>query len=130
MATHAGSEGIVKNGNNTVAEVRSWTIDMTADTVDTAIIGDEWKNHQITMKSWSGSANAWWDETDTNGQAALTIGSSFVLNLYPEGDGMGDTFFSGTALVTGLSVTGAHDNVVEANFTFQGTGPLTIDTVP
>jgi len=33
--------------------------------------------------------------------------------------------YSGTAIITGKSVTGAYDGLVEATITFQGTGTLT-----
>ncbi|MEE9452562.1 MAG: hypothetical protein V3V61_07395 [Gammaproteobacteria bacterium] len=124
MAIYKGFEGIIKNGNDIIAEVRNWTLELSADTTDASIIGDEWQHYVATLKSWTCSLSAWWDESDTNGQASLTIGKKFMLQLYPGGELAKRGYFSGDAYVTGLSISGAHDSIVEADFTFQGTGEL------
>ncbi len=124
MAIYKGFEGVIKNGNDIIAEVRNWTLEQSADTTDASIIGDEWQHSVATLKSWTCSLSAWWDESDTNGQASLTIGKPFMLQLYPGGEQTDRGYFSGDAYVTGLSISGAHDSIVEADFTFQGTGEL------
>jgi hypothetical protein len=45
MATHAGSEGKVYSGSNQVAEIKSWSMEVTADTVDASIIGTQWRKN-------------------------------------------------------------------------------------
>ena len=40
MATHAGKSGLVKNGSNTIAEVRTWTINTNADVIEDTAMGD------------------------------------------------------------------------------------------
>lgn len=46
MATHSGSEGKVFVEKAQIAEVKSWSLEVTADTVDASIIGTQWrKNH-------------------------------------------------------------------------------------
>jgi len=49
--------------------------------------------------------------------------------LYPEGDTTGDTYYTGTALVTGVSRSASFDGMVEATISVQGTGALTSATV-
>ena len=129
MATHKGSEGVVKVGTNTVAEVRSYSIDESADVLEDTSMGDSAKTYLASLTSFSGSLDVFWDETDTSGQGALTVGSSVTLNVYPEGDSTGDTYYSGTALVTGVSRSGSFDGMVEASITVQGSGALTQSTV-
>ena len=129
MASHIGRDGIVKVGAATVAEVKSFSIEESADTVETTKMTDTARSHAITLTSFSGSLDCFWDETDTTGQGALTIGASVTLALYPEGDTTGDTFYSGTALVTGVSRSASFDGMVEASISVQGTGALTADTV-
>jgi len=126
---HKGSEGYVKVGSNTVAEVRSYSIDESADVIESTTMGDSAKTFESSLTSFSGSLECYWDETDTSGQVALSNGSSVTLNLYPEGDQSGDTYYSGTAIVTGKSVSGSHDGLIEASISFQGSGALTITTV-
>ena len=40
MATHKGSEGTVKVGSNAVAEIRSYSLEETADTLEDTSMGD------------------------------------------------------------------------------------------
>lgn len=125
MATHTGSEGTVKVGANTVLEIRSWTIETTADTAEDTTMGDSWRTFKTTLKGWSGSVDCFWDETDTTGQGALVEGAEVTMNVYPEGATTGDVYYTGTAIVTGVSRTASFDGLVEASFSFQGTGALT-----
>ena len=128
MATHKGQDGIVKVGSDAVAEVRSFSIEETADTVEDTVMTDTARTYITTLKSFSGSLDVFWDETDTNGQVALAVGNSVTLAFYPEGDAVGDTYYSGTALVTGFTRTASFDGMVEASITVQGSGALTTAT--
>jgi hypothetical protein len=47
------------------------------------------------------------------------------LAIYPEGDvGSSDKVMFGEIIVTGYSVTGSMDGLIEATVSFQGSGPL------
>ena len=129
MAITKGSSGLIKVGSNTVSEVKSYSIDETADTIESTSMGDSAKTFESSLTSFSGSVECHWDETDTAGQVAMRIGSTITLNLYPEGDTSGDTYYSGSAVITGKTVSGSHDGLVEASISFQGSGALTITTV-
>ena len=129
MATHKGSEGIVKIGSNTVAEVTGFSFDETADTIEDTSLSDSSRTYVSDLTSFSGSIDCMWDETDTTGQGAMTAGASVTLNLYPEGPTTGDTYYSGTALNTSISRANAIGAMVTASFSFQGTGALTASTV-
>lgn len=128
MATHTGSEGTVKVGANTIAEIRSYSIEQTADTVEDTTMGDSYRTHKTTLKAWSGTVDVFWDETDTNGQATLVVGAEVTANFYPEGASTGDTYLTGTAIVTGKTVSASFDGMVESTITLQGTGTLTTGT--
>lgn len=128
MATHTGSEGTVKVGNNAIAEIRSYSVSETADTIEDTTMGDAARTYKASLKSFSGSIDVFWDETDTNGQVALTVGSEVTVNFYPEGATTGDTYLTGTAIVTGKTINGSFDGMVEASITIQGTGALTTGT--
>jgi len=129
MANHLGSEGVVKVGTNTVAEVRGYSLSEETETVEDTAMGDSTKTFQLSLKSWSGTVDAFWDETDTNGQVAMANGNSVTLNLYPEGAASSDTYYTGTALVTSTEKSATHDGIVEMTFSFQGTGALSTATV-
>ena len=131
MATHKGSEGLIKVGANTVAEVKSYSIEETGDTVETTSMGDTARTYVPTLTSWTASVDVFWDETDTTGQGAMTIGSEITLNVYPEGDtatAPADTYYTGSAIVTGVSISASFDGTVDASISLQGTGALTTAT--
>lgn len=125
MATHTGSEGIVKISANTVAETKSWTLEETAATIPDSAMGDTHETFKTGLRGWSGSIDCFYDPSDADGQEALAIGDVVVVNLYPTGDGSGDQEFSGNAIVTGISRQAAHDGMIDAAFSYQGSGVLT-----
>jgi hypothetical protein len=129
MATHIGRDGVVKVGANSIAELRSFSIDETGDTVEDTVMTDTARSFISTLTSFTGSADVYWDETDTSAQGALTVGASVTIGFYPEGDTAGDTYYSGTCIVTGVSRSASFDGMVEASITFQGSGALTASTV-
>jgi len=129
MAVHKGSEGTVKVGSNAIAEIRSYSIEETGDTLETSTMGDTARTYVPSLTSWSGSVDVYWDETDSTGQGALTVGAEVTLNVYPEGDTSGDTYYTGAAIVTSVSKTASFDGLVEASVGVQGTGALTSTTV-
>lgn len=129
MASHAGSEGTVKVGANAVAEIRSFSVSETADTIESTVMGDAARTYKPSLKSFTGSLDVYWDETDTNGQGALTVGSEVTIGFYPEGSTSGDSYYTGSAIVTGLTVNSSFDGMVEASITIQGTGALSNSTV-
>lgn len=128
MANHTGSEGTVHVGTTAVAEIRSYSISETADTIEDTTMGDAARSYKSSLKTFSGSIDVFWDETDTSGQGALTVGSSVTIKFYPEGSTTGDTYLYGSAIVTGKTVNGSYDGMVESSITVQGTGALTTGT--
>jgi hypothetical protein len=130
MATHTGSEGTVRVGaTNNVLEIRSYSIEETADTAEDTAMGDSYRTFKTTLKAWTGSVDVFWDELDTTGQGALIVGSEVAIRFLPEGATAGDLYFTGNAIVTGKTVTGSFDGMVESTITLQGTGTLATATV-
>lgn len=129
MATFKGNSGTVKVGANAIAEIRSFNIDENMDTIEDTSMGDTYRTFKTSLKSFSGSVDVFFDDTDTNGQGALTVGSEVTVNFQMEGDSTGSHVLSGSALVTGRTITSSFDGMVEASLTLQGTGALTETTV-
>ncbi len=129
MSNHVGNEGTVKIGSNVVAEIVGWEVEESAGTVDDTVMGDDWETHKVIHKAWTASTNCRWDETDTTGQGACTIGASVTLNLYPEGATSGDVYKTGTATVVSLGLSATHDGLVERRIGFKGNGALSDATV-
>ena len=129
MATHKGSEGLVKIGSNTVAEVVDFSFDENADTIETTALANSAHSFVSDLVGWSGSVDCFWDETDSTGQGAMTVGASVTMVLYPEGADSGDSYAQGTALIGTISRANAIGAMVTANFSFTGTGALAWATV-
>ena len=128
MATHLGKEGTVQVGSNAIGEIRSFSIDENIDVVEDTSMGDSSKTYLASIKDFSGSVDVLYDEADTNGQVALTVGTKLTFNFAPEGTDSGDVKLTGEAIVTGKSVTSSFDGLVESTISIQGTGGLTTTT--
>jgi hypothetical protein len=129
MATYTGKNGAVYVGVNAVAEIKDWSLETTSETVTDTVMGDTWVTHKPTLKSWTSSFNAIWDDADTNGQLLLVEGAEVTINLYPTGNNTGDVEWSGAVIVTSVSKTASFDGLVEASFSVTGNGALTTGTV-
>jgi predicted secreted protein len=127
MAAHKGSEGTVHVGTDSISEIRSYSIEETSDTVETTSMGDTARTHLASLTSFSGSIDVFWDEVDT-AQIALTVGTSVTIKFYPEGTASSAKYYSGTAIVTGVTRSASFDGMVEASISVQGTGALTLAT--
>ncbi len=133
MATHIGSEGIVRIGSNAVAEVVAFSMSIESELIDQTKLGDTFRSFKAGTRQWSGEITCHWDETDSGGQqavqAALLAGTSVTLNLYPEGLTTGDAYYTGTAFLKSLSVDVAdNDSNVMAKYSFQGSGAVSQTT--
>lgn len=128
MATHTGSEGTVKIGSDTLAEIRSYTLESTGEVIEDTSMGDSARSYKAGLTTFTGSLEVFFDETDT-AQGNLDAGSSVTLEVYPEGATSGDTYYTGTAIVTGRTITASFDGMVEMAITVQGSGGLTESTV-
>ena len=128
MATHSGRSGAVYAGAVAVAEIKDWSIEETSDMTSSTVMGDEWMTNTATQKSWSASFNAFWAEGDS-GQAALPIGATVTLNLYPEGNTSTKKYWSGDVIIGTVSKSASFDGLIEMSFSATGTGALTEETV-
>ena len=130
MATHVGTSGLVKwNGSNTVAEVTGFSLSETNDTVEDTSLTDSAKSYLVLRKDATATVECHWDETDSNGQEALDVGTSATLELYPEGADSGDKYYSGSGIVTSASIGVTMDGVISRTFNFQISGGISHLTV-
>tara|TARA_Y100001970_G_scaffold241172_1_gene304545 strand:- start:2299 stop:2685 length:387 start_codon:yes stop_codon:yes gene_type:complete len=127
MATHHGKEGVVKAGGTGIGELTGFTLETTADVVEDTQLSDSTKSFVAGRTSFSGTLEMSYDETDSP-QQTLTAGTSISFVLGAEGDGSGDEIFSGSGIITGMSVNVGLDAITTRSVTFQGTGTLTRGT--
>ena len=137
MATLTGNNGVVKIDNasgtpTAVAAVRNFSVEITADTIETTAMGQETRSYVKGLSSFSGSADIYFDP------ANLTGGASVIAALIPTGGAVGDApltvelytnntagKFAGEVIVTGYTVNSSMDGMVEASISFQGSGAAT-----
>ena len=127
----AGKGGKVSIGSTTPATIvgiKSWSLDLSLDTLETTALGDDWKNYITGLKEWTASSDGDYNvHSDTTGQQALQdaflSGESVELSLYVD-----DThYYGGTAYISSLSIEDPVDDVVSISIEFTGTGELTFN---
>jgi hypothetical protein len=128
MATFKGKDGVVKVGSNAIGEIRNFSVEETADTIEDTSMGDTARTYVDSLTQFTASIDALFDDTDT-AQTALTIGSTATFSFLPEGDSSGKYSLSGSGIVTSISRSQSYDGLVEISFSLQGSGALTIGTV-
>lgn len=137
MASFVGNAGAIKINGAAVAELRTWSIEMTSDTIENTVMGDSTRQYVKGLSTFSGTADAYWDPahftgtTNIDGEIFGSVGDSgAALIVYPEGDiGSGtDKVLTGNIIITGYTVNGSFDGMIEASISFQGTGALTYAT--
>ena len=136
MAASSGNGGVLQTSPDdstysAIASLQSWTLEQAADTIETSAMGTSLTKTFIPgQTSFSGSADALWNDDDTSQesiQTALTGGdSTFFLKLYPIGSSAGD-YYSASIIITGVSITSSLNSPIGFSFTFQGTGTLTLN---
>jgi len=127
MATHFGKEGVVTAGGTGIGELTGYTLETTADVVEDTQLSDSTKSFVAGRTSFSGTLEMSYDETDSP-QQTLTAGTTIAFILAPEGNSSGDETFTGSGIVTGMSVNVSLDGITTRSVTFQGTGTLTRGT--
>ena len=132
MATNKGSSGVVKiaaSGGSAavVGEVRSYSIDTTADTVEDTVMGDSARTYLPSLTSATLSVECYWDDGDAQ-QLVLDEGTDIDWEIHPTGTGAGEKYYSGGGVVTAKTITASFDGMVEASFSVQVSGAVTEST--
>ena len=128
MATHHGKEGVVTVAGTAIGNVTGYTLDTTQDVVEATALEDSNKAFLVGRGTFTASIDMNYDETSAQ-QSSLTQGSSLSFVFLPEGNASGDESFSGTGIVTGMSVGVTLDGVTTRTVALQGSGGITIGTV-
>ena len=108
----------VDNGTSNVAQLVSWTITQTADTVEASYMGEDWKCVKPGMFSWEGSAEAVFDTTATY----PTIGAEVTIVAYED---TAVQTYSGDAIITSIETSAGVEDMITVSLSFVGDGELT-----
>ena len=136
MAASSGNGGVLQTSPDdstysAIASLQSWTLEQAADAIETSEMGTSLTKSFIPgQTSFSGSAEALWNDDDTSMesiQTALSSGdTTFYVKLYPVGTSAGD-YYSGQILITNFSISASLNAPIGFSFSFQGTGTLTLN---
>jgi len=136
MALLTGNDGQVLFAGNAVAAVRSFTIDITSDTIETTVMGLDSRTYVKGLSSYSGSADIYFDPVEFNGNAHFNIANTTVAvgaapisaRFYIEQSTNDSVLWANSVILTGYSITSSMDGMVEASISFQGSGAVGFNT--
>jgi hypothetical protein len=98
----------------------NWSIDGDADDAEaTTFASGGWKEFARTLKGWSGSAEAYWGDT----QFFDSLGKTVVVKLFVDA-GEAQDCLEGFAIINGDGIENPVDGLVQETVEFTGTGPL------
>lgn len=132
--TYKGKDGIVKVGANNIGQIRNFSVEQSADTIEDTSMGDTARTYKDSLTQFTASIDALFDQSNADSvtpdaaQVSMTIGSTAQFKFLPQGATTGDYQLSGEGIVTGITRSQSFDGLVEISFTIQGSGPLTIGT--
>ena len=142
MATYTGKSGVIKisdtpggGGMISVAEVKSFTLDSTMDTIENTAMGvaANSRTYVAGLETSTFTAEIIYSQQEVAASdpiPALLLGQEQGnFELWPSGDTTSatpsNTKISGGCLVTGYSISSSFDDMVTATISAQVTGPLT-----
>jgi len=146
MATYTGKSGVIKISDTagggsmiSVAEVRSFTLDSTMDTIENTAMGaaNNARTYKAGLETSTFTAEVLYSAQEIAGSTdipALLLGQEQGnFELYPSGDTTSatpaNTKVSGACLVTGYSISSSFDDMVTATISAQVTGALTFAAI-
>jgi hypothetical protein len=98
----------------------NWSIDGDGEDAEaTTFASQGWKEFVRTLKGWSGSAEAYWGDT----QFFDSLGEIVVVKLFVDA-GPAQDCFEGFAIINGDGIEAPVDGLVQETIDFTGTGPL------
>lgn len=156
MSVYTGQFGVLKVADQTtttavmrsVAELRSFSIETTTETIENTTMGDASRSYFAGLKSFSGTADIFYDNDQLEtanaadipaflgginqgkltGQGDLIRTDVVAFEAYPNGSSVtGSPKISGSIIITGYSITSSLDGMVEASITFIGSGNITLN---
>lgn len=122
MAVLKGKDGSISAGLNNLANITSFSINEEADTLETTAMGNAgYKTFVGSLKSWSGTVEAVFDDTDS----AVAVGSAITLTVVVDDGSSNQVQYSGSCIVTSRSVEVGVADLVTVSFDVTGSGALT-----
>ena len=134
MANYQGNNGSVKikSGSDSltaVADVRSWSLTMTRDTVENTAMGDSDRKYLKGLQSFTGSMEIVYNDSESavvNTAINPDTDSGVQVEFYADAANTTTAKFVGDVIVTSFSASNTYDGLMTATVEFQGTGAPTL----
>ena len=124
MASITGRGGCVKNDTTVIVGLKEWSMDYVVDMFDTTEFADTAPTHKAKLsglKAATGSFSGNMTDGSTGILGALTLGTSYTLNLETDGTDK----YSMTAYITGISSNVVVDGEATVTASFESSGDVT-----
>ena len=128
IAGRGGSVVLPGTPQNAVAFLRSWSIQIDAQNLDTSALGDFWRVFVPGggLRTWQGTCQGYFViDQDTNGQAqiqtAILTGTTLTMQFQAS---QGRGYYEGVVNITQQAMVDDVEQMITANWTFVGTGSL------
>ncbi len=112
MAVYHGKFGSA-TFKGSIAKLTNWTLNTTAETADTSVMGDNFSSHKIGLTDFTATAESLTQTEDT--PITTYLGQSGVLVLSTSAGS-----FTQTAICNSFTETASIDDVGKRSFTFEG----------
>ena len=131
MPHYAGKGGAVWADAVAVAGVSNWELTYSGDALESTGFDDSGlRNYIAGLSGWSASFDAHWDSAqmpntnppDLNPGSIITV----IFYLYYNAVPATAKFYTGSVVITEISVTTPVDGIVDYSISAQGTGALTL----
>lgn len=136
--TWRGQDGSVAIGGTpdvVIGGVYQWTVVSDFAALESTVMGEVWRSYRPGLPGWNGTMVARFNNAEGQEQLLAT-----VTGLNPAGSlaevqfqvndqndpSPGTRFLSGEVIITGVTISADVTNIIDANYTFQGSGPLTL----
>jgi hypothetical protein len=129
MAVRTGSNGQLRWRGTVVARVRSWSLNISKDSLETTGIGVFDRSYVSGLRGATGTAEIMYDPAEASATAlfndVLNNSSEPLSNIELVLDSAGGSQLSGSAVLTSISPSVSVGAVTSCSVGFQVSGPLT-----
>lgn len=119
MACISGKNGALSLAGANVAQLTSWTITQSAETIEGNYMGEAWRCVKPGTQSWEGTCEALFDTSHDY----VDIGAEVALIAYETGT---TTTYSGNVVITSIETTATNEDMITTSISFVGDGQCNV----
>lgn len=136
--TWRGQDGAVAIGGTpdvVIGGVYGWTVVSDMPSLECTVMNEVWRTYRPGLPGWTGTMMARFHNAEGQEQLLATVtglnpvGSlaEVQFQINDQNDPTpGTRYLSGEVIITSCTISAELTNIVDANYAFQGSGPLTL----